>query len=43
MIRTEVGPEFGYDKVKVMLVVRELYVLKSYEAYFRDLICEQLH
>ena len=36
-------PEFGTEQVKVMIIVRELYVLKSSGAAFKDLIDEQLH
>ena len=37
------GPEFVTEQVKVVLVVREMYGLKSYGSYFRVLLAEQLH
>ena len=36
------GPDFGPEQGKVMLVVRELYGLKSSVAAFRALFYEQL-
>ena len=38
-----VGPEFGPEQGKFMVVVRALYGLKSSGAYFRALLDEQLH
>ena len=37
------GPEFGPEKVNVMLVVRSLYGLNFSEAALRALLAEQLH
>ena len=37
------GPEFGPEQGNAMLVVRELYGLKSSGAAFRDLLAEHLH
>ena len=38
-----VGTEFGPEQENFVLVVRAVYVLKFYGAYFRDLLDEQLH
>ena len=35
------GPEFGYEKVNVVLVARALYVQKFSGAYFRALLSKQ--
>ena len=42
-IWTVVGPWFGYEQVKVMLVVKSLYGMKLSGATFRDILSEQLH
>ena len=41
-IWTVAGTEFGSEKVKVMLVVRTLYVLKSYSTAWRQLLAQTL-